>query len=39
MRYDEWKIYAKDGVTLRAAFRAVLKDAPNAARSVTPSFA
>lgn len=27
-RYDEWKIYAKDGVTLRAAFRAVLKDAP-----------
>ncbi len=27
-RFDEWKIYAKDGVTLRAAFRAVLKDAP-----------
>ena len=27
-RYDEWQIYAKDGKTLRAAFRAVLKDAP-----------
>jgi len=27
-RYDEWRIYAKDGKTLRAAFRAVLKDAP-----------
>lgn len=27
-RYDEWRIYAKDGMTLRAAFRGLLKDAP-----------
>ncbi len=27
-RYDEWRIYAKDGTTLRAAFQGLLKDAP-----------
>lgn len=27
-RYDTWRIYAKDGITLRAQIRAVLKAAP-----------